>query len=200
LNGKRAPFSFRVKNATDIFYESAAYIKTLAGVPLLVVCSNTTSVVVTGAKATVWRSSRVSQLARELLARRIGAKTMKSMVLAIFTLIAVATSASASPGQEKDQSQKSPAKQKQSEKTASMTGCVDQQEGRYVLTDDRHLAPIADLEADGFPTEGFAKHVGHKVTVRGTNTANGSRPLFKVRTVETLSETCAPQPAPQGRK
>jgi hypothetical protein len=28
---------------------------------------------------------------------------------------------------------------------------------------------MADLEADGFPTEGFAKHMGHKVTVRGTS-------------------------------
>jgi len=124
---------------------------------------------------------------------------MKRIVLAVFTVIAVAISASASPGQNQDQSQKQPSKQKKEEKTASMTGCVDQQEGRYVLTDDRSLAPIADLQADGFPTEGFAKHVGHKVTVRGINTANGSRPLFKVRTVETLSETCAPQPAPQGK-
>jgi hypothetical protein len=51
---------------------------------------------------------------------------------------------------------------------------------------------VADLEADGFPTEGFAKHVGHKVTVRGTSNPANTRPVFKVRSIETISETCAP--------
>jgi hypothetical protein len=53
------------------------------------------------------------------------------------------------------------------------------------------MAVIANLAADGFPAEGFAKHVGHKVTVRGTVSSGGSRPIFKVRTIETISETCA---------
>lgn len=88
----------------------------------------------------------------------------------------------------------------------SLTGCVDEQDGHYVLIDDRNLTPIANLEADGFPTEGFAKHLGHKVTVRGTvspagksssdgkteGTA-GDRSRFKVRSVETVSESCGPQ-------
>ncbi len=77
-----------------------------------------------------------------------------------------------------------------------MTGCVDEQQGRYVLVDDRMLKRIADLEADGFPTEGFAKYVGHKVTVRGTSNAGGAEPLFKVRAIENVSDTCTPQ---QGR-
>ena len=80
-----------------------------------------------------------------------------------------------------------------------MTGCVDEQQGRYVLVDESSLSRIADLEADGFPNEGFAKHMGHKVTVRGMSTTNGARPLFKVRTVETISETCAP-PAARGNQ
>jgi len=90
--------------------------------------------------------------------------------------------------------QTSPAKpsQQAKEKTTSLTGCVDEQEGRYVLVDEKALSRIANLEADGFPPEGFAKHVGHKVTVRGTGSANGSVPLFKVRSIETVSETCAP--------
>ena len=79
---------------------------------------------------------------------------------------------------------------------ASLSGCVDQQDGRYVLVDDRSLEPVADLEADGFPTEGFAKHMGHKVTIRGTSNSGSTRPLFKVRTIETVSETCAPTPQP----
>jgi len=72
----------------------------------------------------------------------------------------------------------------------SLTGCVDEQEGQWVLVNDQTMAILANLAADGFPVEAFAKHVGHKVTVRGTASSNGSRPLFKVRTIETISETC----------
>ena len=73
----------------------------------------------------------------------------------------------------------------------SLTGCIDEQEGQWVLVNDQTLAIMANLAAEGFPPEGFAKHVGHKVTVRGTSSSGGSRPLFKVRTIETVSETCA---------
>jgi len=77
---------------------------------------------------------------------------------------------------------------------ASLTGCVDQQDGQYVLIQEQSRELIANLEADGFPTEGFAKHVGHKVTVRGTSSPAGAgRPVFKVRSVESLSESCGPQ-------
>jgi len=73
-------------------------------------------------------------------------------------------------------------------------GCVDQQDGQFVLVDDRDLNKvIANLDAEGFPVEGFAKHVGQKVIVRGISNPGGARPVFKVRTVETVSETCAPQ-------
>ena len=75
--------------------------------------------------------------------------------------------------------------------TASLTGCVDEQEGQWVLVNDQTMAIIANLAADGFPAEAFAKHVGHKVTVRGTASSGGSRPMFKVRSIETISETCA---------
>jgi hypothetical protein len=89
--------------------------------------------------------------------------------------------------------QSAPKQQQKNTSTRSLTGCIDQQSGQYVLVDDHSLNRIADLEAEGFPTEGFAKHVGHKVTVRGTATADGKQPIFKVRTIETVSETCAPQ-------
>lgn len=76
---------------------------------------------------------------------------------------------------------------------ASLTGCVDEQDGQFVLVDDRTLTPIASLEADGFPQEAFAKHLGHKVTVRGTSNSGTARPIFKVRSVDKISDTCAPQ-------
>jgi len=84
-------------------------------------------------------------------------------------------------------SKKAPAKASSS----SLSGCVDQQDGQYVLINEESRSPIANLEADGFPTEGFAKHVGQKVTVRGTSRAAGTeRPVFKVRSVEKLSDAC----------
>lgn len=92
------------------------------------------------------------------------------------------------------------AKTEQKAKTgSSLTGCIDEKEGRYVLVDERTLNPVANLEADGFETEGFAKHVGHKVTVRGTSSPGGAVPVFKVRSIETVSDTCAPQQE-QGKK
>jgi hypothetical protein len=111
----------------------------------------------------------------------------------IFTIAVMANPAmTATPVPGRDE-QKAQPKKEQKEKTSSLTGCVDEHDGRYVLVDDRALQPIADLEADGFPTEGFAKHMGHKVTVRGTSSSGGTRPIIKVRSIETVSETCAPQ-------
>lgn len=75
--------------------------------------------------------------------------------------------------------------------TTTMTGCVDQQDSRFVLIHDQTRSKIANLEAEGFPDEGFAKHVGHKVTVRGTSIPAGTeRPTFKVRSIERVSESC----------
>jgi hypothetical protein len=91
------------------------------------------------------------------------------------------------------------AEQKKKPEGASLTGCVDQQDGQFVLVEDHEMKVVASLDAEGFPVEGFAKHVGHKVVVRGISTPGDTRPVFKVRTIETVSETCAPQ-APQGEK
>jgi hypothetical protein len=81
----------------------------------------------------------------------------------------------------------------------TLTGCVDQQDGQFVLVDDHDLKVVANLDAEGFPAEGFAKHVGSKVTVRGISTTGGARTVFKVRSIETVSETCAP-PATPGKE
>jgi hypothetical protein len=202
-NVKRAPFSRRVKNSTEIFYEWAGYIKTSALQPLFAVCASTKPVVVTE------KGEPVCQLARELLLRIPGTIPipgtilMSRMVLARLTVLAalavsfagvtIVQSAPLTGWQEKQQPKTGSAKTDQKAKASSLTGCVDQQEGRYILVDDHGLNKIADLEAEGFPTEGFAKHVGHKVTVRGISSTSGTVPTFKVRTVETISETCAPQ-------
>jgi len=77
--------------------------------------------------------------------------------------------------------------------TASLTGCVDEQEGKWVLVSDQTMAIIANLAADGFPTEGFAKYMGQKVTVQGTGSSGGPGSTFKVRSIKTIRETCAAQ-------
>jgi len=116
-------------------------------------------------------------------------------VLTLLTVLAVMLAPELGIAAPNSQEQKKPTpkQQKKGEALSSMTGCVDQQDGRYVLVDDHGLNRIADLEADGFPVEGFAKYVGHKVIVRGTRAAGDAKPIFKVRTVETVSDTCAPQ-------
>ena len=102
----------------------------------------------------------------------------------------ISGSEQADPKSRQDQKQK---QSKAKDGGASLTGCIDEQNGHYVMISDRTRDPIADLEAEGFESEGFAKHVGHKVTVRGTSNPGESRPLFKVRSIETVSDTCAPQ-------
>ncbi len=102
---------------------------------------------------------------------------------------AIAQSSDRGKGQEQKQgSSKSVRKA-----AASMAGCVDEQEGRYVLIDERTLSPIADLAAEGFPAEGFAKYLGRRVIVRGTSKPGEARPLFRVRSVEVVSDVCEPQ-------
>jgi hypothetical protein len=118
---------------------------------------------------------------------RITASVGLSLMLLGTVLGIASTSAYAQTGS-KQEEKKAPPKSKGA--TASMAGCVDQQDGHYVLIDDRSREPIANLEADGFETEGFAKHVGHKVTVRGISNPGGARPTFRVRAIETVSESC----------
>jgi hypothetical protein len=74
-----------------------------------------------------------------------------------------------------------------------MTGCVDEADGHYILVEPVKRAKIADLEAAGFPPEGFAKHLGNKVAVFGriSNPESGSPPLVKVQRIETVAEGCA---------
>jgi hypothetical protein len=108
----------------------------------------------------------------------------------LFTLLGTAQPAMAYAPFQPGQQEKAPKKDAKQAET-SLTGCVDEQDGRYILTDDRELKPIANLEADGFPQEGFAKHLGHKIMVRGISSPGDPRPTFKVRTITLVSDTCA---------
>ena len=118
-------------------------------------------------------------------------------IVAVLALSGYAAGAGAPPPLEpapqaaSAQEPKQPPKSESKENVTALTGCVDEKEGHYVLVDDRSLSPIARLEAEGFPTESFAKHLGHKVTVRGISNSAGATPTFRVRSIETVSDVCA---------
>jgi len=120
--------------------------------------------------------------------RPIAAITLLAITL-VWNLPGTALDSAPRQADRKQEPKKEPSKNS----AASMTGCIDQQEGQYVLIDDRTRGTIASLEAEGFETEGFAKHVGHKVTVRGTSIPGSAVPTFRVRSIETISDTCGAQ-------
>jgi hypothetical protein len=75
---------------------------------------------------------------------------------------------------------------------------VDERDGQYVLTNDTDLQPTARLKpAAGAPEDNFARHVGHKVKLRGVLSKDTPLPIMTVEAVETVSETCAPSAEPQ---
>lgn len=51
----------------------------------------------------------------------------------------------------------------------------------------------ASQEAKGFPGEGFANHVGQRVTVREILNPGGTRSIFKMRGIHLISDIRASQ-------
>ena len=76
---------------------------------------------------------------------------------------------------------------------ASLTGCVDEKDGQYVLTNDTSLQTTARLKpAAGSPEDNFARFMGQKVTVRGVLSKEEPLPIMTVESVKSVSQTCAP--------
>jgi len=77
----------------------------------------------------------------------------------------------------------------------SLTGCVDERDGQYVLTNDTNLQTVARLQPEaGTADDNFARHVGHKVTVRGKLSREDAPPVMTVQSVVPVSDTCAANP------
>src|SRR5437764_9001479 len=98
------------------------------------------------------------------------------LILVMFS--AIAGLAIAAPFQDKAGSpgasqKKSAPKAKSSRQTQqTLTGCIDEQDGSYVLLDDRMLNKLADLEAVGASNDAFfAKHLGHTVAIKGSKSS-----------------------------
>jgi len=109
-------------------------------------------------------------------------------LIPFFLLVALGTAGAA----QKQEPPKAPAKAAAKAAQASLSGCVDQAEdGNFVLINNTTRDKIANLVAEGFPTEGFAKYLGHKVTVRGTAIpGESSSSSFRVRSVEVVGDGC----------
>lgn len=75
--------------------------------------------------------------------------------------------------------------------SSSLTGCVDQRPGGYILIEPVERKEIAELQPVAFEKEGLAKHLGHKVSVRGKLERDGERAIMKVQSVQHISETCS---------
>jgi len=70
----------------------------------------------------------------------------------------------------------------------SLTCCIDEQDGRYVLLDDK-MIEIAGLQSAGADDEVFARHLGYKVQVRG-NRSSGPGGTFTVTAIEQVAGRC----------
>jgi hypothetical protein len=110
-----------------------------------------------------------------------------------FCSIALAASFDEKGNPEQGAQKKSVPKSKSNRAQQTLTGCVDEQNGNYVLLDDRMLKKLVDLEAASVGSEDFfAKHLGHKVTVKGTQ-ASMSEGKFKVTSIEDVAPVCSPE-------
>ena len=70
----------------------------------------------------------------------------------------------------------------------SLTGCIDEQFGQYILLDGQ-MVKIVHLQSTGPNKEVFAKYVGHQVQVRGTK-SSGPKATFIVTGIEQIAGTC----------
>ncbi len=75
----------------------------------------------------------------------------------------------------------------------SLTGCIDEQFGQYVLLDGQ-MVKIVSLQSAGPNKDVFAKYLGRQVQVRGTK-SSGPKATFTVTSIEQIAETCG-----QGRE
>ena len=74
-----------------------------------------------------------------------------------------------------------------SKSEAALTGCLDQQGERYVVSSETDMKKLTVLSAKSFSNDNFARYVGHKVTVHGGH--NGES--FEVVSIEDIAETCS---------
>jgi hypothetical protein len=85
-------------------------------------------------------------------------------------------------------SQGAPASQSTPAAPQSLTGCVDEQFGQYVLLDGE-MVKIIGLQSAVPSNDVFAKYVGHVVQVKGSR-SRGPKPTFTVTGIEKIADVC----------
>lgn len=108
---------------------------------------------------------------------------MKFQVVLLGVLFCLAAQAGGKPSQGAPTQNKSGSRAQQ-----SLTGCMDEQDGQYVLLDDQMLK-ITSLQSASSDKEVFAKHLGHKVQVTGTKSSE-QKGTFKVTGIEQVEGNC----------
>jgi len=101
------------------------------------------------------------------------------------------------------QTSEKPSPVKQAEKKSAskvqqvMTGCLDEQDGTYVLLEERNMTKIISLQAVNAGNEAvFAKHMGEKVRVKGVKSPDQNGTL-NVTSIEKIAASCVPDTAPK---
>lgn len=107
---------------------------------------------------------------------------MKLRVVMLGILVCMAAGAADGPRQSVPTYKFVPAAQQ------SLTGCIDEQFGQYVLLDDQ-MQKIVRLQSAGSEKDVFAKYLGHKVHVRGTK-SSGTKVTFTVTGIEQIADNC----------
>jgi hypothetical protein len=105
---------------------------------------------------------------------------MKFRIVILGVLISLAAQAAGK--------QDAPTNKSDSSAERRLTGCIDEQEGHYVLLDDR-MQKVAGLQSPGSDDAWFARFMGHEVRVTGTQ-SSAQPGAFKVTGIEQVSDTC----------
>ncbi|MGB7759502.1 MAG: hypothetical protein WBL61_06720 [Bryobacteraceae bacterium] len=108
---------------------------------------------------------------------------MKFRVVLLGVLICLVAQAAGKPSQGVPTMNQSDSKTQQ-----SLTGCIDEQDGQYVLLDDQ-MRKITSLQSAGSDKDVFAKYVGSMVQVRGTKSSERNA-TFKVTSIKEVAGNC----------
>jgi hypothetical protein len=72
-------------------------------------------------------------------------------------------------------------------KETAVTGCLDQRQEGYILSDSADMAKVITLKGKAFSDDNFARFIGQKVTVHGT--VEGG--TMQVRKISKVADTCS---------
>ena len=107
---------------------------------------------------------------------------MKLRIVLLGVIIGLAAQAADKPKQGAQPTQSASKDQK------SMVGCIDEKDGQYILLDDQ-MVKITSLRSAGSDKEVFAKHLGRRVQVSGTQLSE-QEGAFRVTSIKEEAGNC----------